>query len=136
MRVAAEFAWRADQKEPALREAIAARALRASFADLPCARAVEFADDAAELAGVDTLVVVRVHELGPNLIATLIPPQWIGWTEVDVLVRAVRPADGAVLLDAHASREQGGPFVLRGIAPLEAELVAALAPLIGGAAVR
>jgi hypothetical protein len=67
---------------------------------------------------------------------TLLPLQWLGWTEVDVQARVLRVRDGAVLLDAHVHRTRGGPFALRGAQTLEGELHAALAAVFLPAAVR
>jgi len=136
LRVTPEFAWRADQKERPRREEIALRALRAELAELPCARGFAFAGEADAASAPDTELSIRLHELGPSFVVTLLPPQWLGWSEVDATLRATRVTDGAVLLDAHVTRRRGGPFALRGEAPLESELRAALAPLLRGAPVR
>jgi len=149
VRVVTAYSWRADQKEVARREEIAARGIRGVLGALPCAEGTrfEFATGAAgwpshpeaqQLAGrsADTAILLRIHELGPNLVVTLLPPQWLGWSEVDVQARVLRVRDGAVLLDAHVHRARGGPFALRGVQPLESELRAALATLFLPAAVR
>jgi hypothetical protein len=62
--VIAETGWRADQKEPAVREAMAERAIALAFAALPCGRLVAITPIAAAPqhtdAAADTLVRVRL----------------------------------------------------------------------------
>jgi hypothetical protein len=135
--VRTELVFRADQKEPDKRAAFAEAAVRDALGALPCARAVDVAPPSASerwsahpeaevLAGLaaaaDTAVLLRLHELGPNLTFTLVPPAWATWTEVDLLARVLDVPSGAVRLDFHRRLERGGPFALRGADRLEGEL--------------
>jgi hypothetical protein len=140
--VRTELAWRSDQKEPERRAAIADAAIRGALGALPCASAVEVAAPArsplwsalpearvlAEIAagGADTALLIRVHELGPLLEISRLPPHWEGHSEVDLLVRVLDTQTGEVRLDAHQHALRGGPFVLRGASVLEGELREAL----------
>lgn len=131
--VATEFAWRGDQKEPARREAMVTRALRDAVAAAPCLASASF--DAR--AGAETLLRVRVYEAGPLLTVGLLPPHWLGFSEVSLAVEArdLR-AGGATRFDAQLRIARGGLFALRGSAAVERDLADAFALLLGEAPVR
>jgi hypothetical protein len=132
--------WRADQKEPQVREAIAEAAIKSSFAGLKCARSVEVrpivgdqtlpeALDMARKAAATTLVVVTVHELGP-IVNLSIPVLWSGWSDVAFEFKAIDLKSGQSILELSRHRRVGGAFDLRGLGPLQAEFEAALMPLL------
>jgi hypothetical protein len=142
-----QVVWRADQKEPEARRAIAEASLRESFAELPCARvpgpgamrgfgdwsARPEADTLRALAaeGVDTAILVRVEELTP-LLAISIPVLWSSYSQVDLRLRVLDTRSGAVRLDVHRGRLRGGAFAVRGTGPLQAEMTTALRGLVEG----
>jgi hypothetical protein len=61
-------AWRADQKEPAAREAIAERGIRRFFAESGCFASAVVTRAGAASASVDRTIVVTVRELGPEVV--------------------------------------------------------------------
>jgi hypothetical protein len=144
-----EAAWRSDQKEVEKRIAMAERAISSAFSDLPCGRLDEpggiraFApwsdrpeSDILSLYAsrkVDTIVLLRLEELTPNLLITLsLPFLWSGNNEADVRVRALATDPARVLLDLRIDRTTGGPFHLRPASWSEPELEAALREVLVG----
>ncbi len=138
-----EVDWRPDQKEKPSREAMARTAIENTFQDFPHGRVTEIRPvaassaaseqarlDEAKAAGVDTVVIVRVAELGPLLYLS-IPVLWSTYSDVKFRLRVVSPASGEVLLDAERQRQVGGPFALRGTGPLTKELEIALREALG-----
>jgi hypothetical protein len=132
--------WRADQKEPAVREAIAEAAINKAFERVPCAQSVtvsairpdtdgEAALAAARASGADTAVQVRIEELGPVAVIS-IPAVWSTWSDVSFNLKAVRLGSGETLLDIGRHRKVGGAFNVRGLAPLQGELETGLRDLI------
>lgn len=131
--IATEFVWRADQKEPALREAIVTNALREAVAHAPCLAGASFGDVAAA----ETRVVVRVYEVGPVLLVGLLPPHWLGFSEIELAVTAHAVVSPRVpLYDAHLRIARGGLFALRGLAAARQDAADAFALLLGNARVR
>ncbi|HEY9898685.1 MAG TPA: hypothetical protein V6D00_05840 [Pantanalinema sp.] len=137
-----ETRWRPDQKEPESRERIARAAIEAVFRDLPASRVAEIRPFArwsatadlglaeARQAGVDTVVTITVEELGPQLYLS-IPVLWSTYSDVRFQLRAVRAQTGETLLDIKHKRLVGGPFELRGVGPLQAEMELALREVLG-----
>jgi hypothetical protein len=132
--------WRADQKEPKVREAIAEAAIKSSFAELSCARSMEIrsiavdqtlpqAFDQARHANATTLVVVTIRELGP-IVNLSFPVLWSGWSDVAFDFKAIDLESGRSVLELSRHRQVGGAFNLRGLGPLQAEFEAALKPLL------
>lgn len=132
--------WRADQKEPAVREAIAQAAINKAFKQVPCAQSVsvsaikpdtdgETALAAARASGADTAVQVRIEELGPIALIS-IPAVWSTWSDVKFNLKAVHLGSGETLLDIARHRKVGGAFNVRGLAPLQGELETGLRDLI------
>jgi len=132
--------WRPDQKEKERREAIAVAAIQSSFAALPCGQVVSIraigpdtqaasALSAAKAAGADTLLTIRVKELGPILIIS-IPALWSTWSDVKFDLKAETLATGAVRMDVARHRKVGGAFAVRGVGPLQQEFETALKGLI------
>lgn len=133
-----ETDWRADQKEPASRAAMAETAIAQAFRDFPHGNVSEIRPiaphdaateparlQAAQAAGNDAVIQIRVSELGPLLLIS-VPVLWSTYSDVKFRLRIVRLADGESLLDVERHRQVGGPFVLRGTAPLAEELEIAL----------
>jgi hypothetical protein len=135
--------WRVDQKEPDVREAIAAKAIAAVAPSISCAvsaRVLPIAADAnasarvaeAKAASASTIIFIRIDELGP--IATLsFPALWSTWSDVKFTLEAVDAATGQVARSIPHRRQKGGAFEVRGLDPLQAEMELALRDVILGA---
>lgn len=134
--------WRPDQKEPPVRERIARAAIEAVFRDLPSGRVAEIRPfepwsasssvslEEARAAGFDTVVSLTVEELGPQLVFS-IPVLWSTYSDIRFQLRAVRTDTGAAIVDVRHRRLVGGPFELRGLGPLQAEMETALREVLG-----
>lgn len=138
-----ETDWRPDQKEKPSREAMAETAIAQTFRDFPHGTVAEIRPVSAYLAdteperlaeakqaGLDTVVIVRVSELGPLLYLS-IPVLWSTYSDVKFRLRLVKLDSGEVLLDAERRRQVGGPFALRGTEPLASEMEIALRDALG-----
>ena len=138
-----ESDWRADQKEKPSREAMAQTAIAQAFKDFPHGTVAEIRPVTAwntsteserlaeaKQAGLDTVVFIRVSELGPLLYLS-IPVLWSTYSDVKFRLRLVNLGSGEVLLDAERHRQVGGPFALRGTEPLAAEMETALRDALG-----
>lgn len=131
--------WRSDQKEPELREDAAARGLERFLAGACCIategverfsgappeddallRSVAAAHPSAQRA-----VLVVVRELGPWLLIGL-PVPVRGGTEVVVEMRVLDVRTQQRLADVRTHWRSGGAFVVKGVASLDQDLVAAL----------
>lgn len=135
--------WRADQKEPQVREAIVMKAVEAVAPAISCASSVKIlsittdanaADRLAEAkaGGATTAIFIRVDELGP--IATLsFPALWSTWSDVKFTLDAVDVQSGANLRSIPHRRQKGGAFEVRGLDPLQHEMELALKDVILGA---
>lgn len=133
--------WRADQKEPQLREAAARKGIERFFAESGCfasARVVESTDRPAPLgrltpaqvrdmaAPAQRAVFVTVRELGPvlKLLSSLALVD--GGTEVVLDLKVVATHTGETLGDFRTHWQNGGPWVFKGVAGLEEDMVSAL----------
>jgi hypothetical protein len=136
--------WRADQKEPEVREAIAMKAIESAFLNSPCAagvRVLPIAPDdlsGARLAqarteGATTAILVRIDELGPIAVLSF-PVLWSTWSDVQFTLDVVDAATGEVLRTIPHRRQKGGAFEMRGLEPLQAEMELALRDVILGVA--
>lgn len=137
-------AWRENQKEAALREEMASRAINHFFKTSPCYSKVDVLNvvdghSAASLSDVEALkfaaaagshydkvVIVRVEELGPLIIIYLSPILWEGGTEVMLRVRALNANTSALETDISIHWKDSGAFVLKGTKTLEQDLQSAL----------
>ncbi|MEQ1784970.1 MAG: hypothetical protein ABMA14_26795 [Hyphomonadaceae bacterium] len=135
--------WRADQKEPEVREAIAMKAIEAVAPGIFCAASVKvlplttnaMAGDslaAAKAEGAKTALFIRVDEFGPIAILSF-PALWSTWSDVKFTLDAVDVATGDVLRSIPHRRQKGGAFEARGLAPLQAEMEQSLKDVILGA---
>ncbi|MEQ1780894.1 MAG: hypothetical protein ABMA14_06010 [Hyphomonadaceae bacterium] len=135
--------WRVDQKEPEVREAIAAKAIEAVAPSISCAasaRVLPIAADANALAklaeakagGATTVVFIRIDELGPIAILSF-PALWSTWSDVKFTLDAVDVGTGQVIRSIPHRRQKGGAFEVRGLDPLRAEMELALRDVILGA---
>lgn len=138
--------WRDNQKEPQLREAMAASGIRAALAEIPCLHVQGLEQvTAAELTAPatawleaarthatlpDRMVLIGVRELGPTL-EIGIPVIVRGGTEVRLDVRVIDVPAGQSLADGQAYWRNGGPWVIKGIKTLESDMAAALRRSLG-----
>jgi hypothetical protein len=142
--------WRPDQKDIPLREAAAQRGIERFFASSGCyasAQVLRTIDDrpAIELSAADVrafaatqpsapsrAVFITVRELGPIVKLFSSPALVEGGTDVVLDIRSTIPATGESLAEFRAHWQNGGPWVLKGVATLEQDigsaLQAALAP--------
>lgn len=142
--VVAETRWRPDQKEPALRQAMAQRAIESAVDLLPCGQVIAVTPIGASsqqtnaemlannaTAKADTLIRVRAEELGPQLIIS-IPVLWRVNSDAKMHVTALDARTGATLLEVEHRRTVGGPFTLRPAAMAEGEFATALRHILVG----
>ncbi len=125
-----ESAWRPDQKEPKKREMMALAEIKSIFQSIPCGHIPKFGGvrdfehwsnmPESELLnkfaqeGVDTLIIIRLEELGPKLNFTFsLPFLWNGANEVDFRVKMLSTKTGTVLYDIRINRRTGGAFNIR-----------------------
>jgi hypothetical protein len=143
-------AWRENQKEVALREEMASRAISRFFTTSPCYAKVEVLKsatgrspialsdgEALKLAATsdnryDKVILVRVEELGPLVIIYPSPVLWEGGTEVVLRVRVLNARTSALEADVTSHWKNSGAFVLKGIKTLEQDMQAALASVFMG----
>ena len=146
-------AWRDNQKQVALREEMASRAISQFFDTSSCYSKVEVLKLAAgrEAVGlsdvealkfaastgrqVDHVIFLRVEELGPLVMIHLSPVLWEGGTEVVLRVRVLNANTSALEADITTHWKDSGPFVLKGTRTLEQDLKAALASIFMGSSV-
>jgi len=133
--------WRADQKEPELREAAAHRGLEDFFSRTNClsvvaterlspGQALPDDEEVVRLAArrgtlPDRIVLVAVRELGPKLTIG-IPVIVEGGTEVLIDVRVLDPVPPRALADVQTLWRNGGTFVVKGVKTLDRDMSAAL----------
>ena len=135
-------AWRTDQKEPEQREALAEKTIKEFFETKLCfepiliSRAIaghdallstdtEAISKASEL-GVDKILIMRIEELGPNLILYLSPILWQTKNEVLLHVRMINPKTENLEAAVTTHWARGGPFTFLGAGSLSTDLSGAL----------
>ena len=134
--------WRADQKEPQVREAIAQKAIEAVAPALSCAASVEvlsISADAqaaesiasAKAGGAQTALLIRINELGPVTIISF-PALWSTYSDVQFTLDAIDVTTGETLRSIPHQRRKGGAFEVRGLDPLQGEMEQALKDVILG----
>jgi len=130
-------AWRADQKETARREDIAAKGIEDFFRSDPyCSvqtisrtlngRDILLMSDKDILASsphdVDKVHIIRLEELGPVFILYLSPILWTSDLNIQLRVRTLNARTGSLESDVTAHWRKGGPFNLRGTRGLSPDL--------------
>ena len=134
--------WRVDQKEPAVREAIAQKAIDAVAPGIPCAASVSvlpIAPDAqsadrlakARADGAATALLIRIDELGPITIISF-PALWSTYSDVQFTLEAIDTQTDEILRSIPHHRRKGGAFEVRGLDPLQDEMEQALKDVILG----
>ena len=136
--------WRPDQKNVPFREAAAQRGIERFFSTSKCFarfRIIRKIGDresidlppleASALAGVlgstpSQLLFITVRELGPivKLFSSLALVE--GGTDVVLEIRAVSPSTGQTMANFTAHWQNGGPWVIKGVATLEQDMASAL----------
>lgn len=134
--------WRPDQKEPAAREAAARRGIETFFEQSRCFASVQVLkkrddgdltlDDLSALARkaqppASRVLTVTVRELGPVLKVFDSLALLEGGTEVVFDLRSFDVASGRLTSDFEAHWQRGGPWVVKGVGSLDADMRAALA---------
>jgi hypothetical protein len=135
--------WRADQKEPALREAAAVRGMQDFFDSTPCVKKVDIrrlTGDASvatasdgellRLAGsampdADRVLFIVLRELGPRLVvgsSAIVE----GGTEVVVDLRVLDSRRATSLANVRTHWRNGGAFVIKGVQSLDKDMSSAL----------
>jgi hypothetical protein len=131
--------WRADQKEPQVREELAQKGIKRFIERHACLNVKEFEFlsagpeqysnqtlvQQATQAGADQIVLVVVRELGPKLLIG-VPYIVKGGTEVVIEVRVLSAATSAPMAEMRTHWENGGTFVVKGLWTLEEDMSAAL----------
>jgi len=141
-------AWRDNQKEPSKREALAARGIEEFFSSNPrwetlrisksvVGRDALLASDTeavseAKTAGADRVLIIRIEELGPNVMVYLSPILWQTQNEVLLHVRAINCQTGQVEADVSTRWVRGGPFTVIGADSLPIDLAGALKAVFFG----
>jgi len=143
-----ETAWRSDQKEPDVRRSMALGIIEKSFQNIPCGKISapggirEFSNWSSRpetsllqqfsAEGVDTIILLRIEELTPQLYITFsLPFLWAGSNEADFHIRVLSAGTGDVLTDMRVRRSTGGPFNIRPAEWSKDELDAALDEIMG-----
>lgn len=133
--------WRADQKEPALREAAAEHGIRdflsrsaclavTGLHRLPAGASLPTDDELLRKAASVTppperVVLIVVRELGPRF-AIGLPVIVEGGTEVVIDVRVLDTRTSQSVADTRTLWRHGGTFVVKGVETLEQDMSAAL----------
>lgn len=133
-------AWRLDQKEREDRRQKASQGITDFFAHQKCFSSVEIRPEISgeepmllsdteisRLAStnenaVDTVILIRVEELGPLLIFYLSPILWEGGSEVVVSIRVLDLKTQQLVAHTHVQRRDTGAFILRGTGNLSQDL--------------
>jgi hypothetical protein len=136
--------WRPDQKNVPLREASAQRGIELFFSESGCYsktdvlrpvpqdRAGAISDEEAlglaanHPSAPSRLIVITVRELGPVVKLFGFPALVEGGTEVVLELRALDVTNGRLLANFRSHWQNGGAFVIKGVASLEQDMRAAL----------
>jgi hypothetical protein len=136
--------WRPDQKEVPLREAAAQRGIEQFFSTSECfakVRVIRKVGDREsidlppeEVPGLaatyestpDQVLFITVRELGPIVKIFSSPALLEGGTDVVLEFRTVSPATGQTSANFTAHWQNGGPWVIKGVATLEQDIASAL----------
>jgi hypothetical protein len=136
--------WRPDQKEVPRREAAAQHGIEQFFSTSECfakVRVIRKIGDResielppAEVPGLaatygsdpSQFLFITVRELGPIVKIFSSLALVAGGTEVVLGIRAVSPSTGQITADFTAHWQNGGPWVIKGVATLEQDMASAL----------
>ncbi len=133
--------WRADQKEPPLRESVALRGIQDFLSHtsclavsgvhrLPSEDVLRSDEELMRMASSlptkpERVLFIVVRELGPRLTVG-IPIIVEGGTEVLIDVRVLDPQSSAPLANSRTFWRNGGTFVIKGVKTLDQDMSAAL----------
>lgn len=122
-------AWRADQKDPEGRRALAMQAMARAMTSMPCIRSLTLG---APSGATETRVEITLREFGPELILS-VPVIWTSRSHVDASIRVTDLRSGRVLFAASEDRREGGAFAIRPLGAVGGTFEAMLAEwFIGG----
>jgi len=143
-------AWRADQKEIEKREDMAEKAITDFFLSQECLSTLSISKTLSELDAmtlsdveiiktsqndfkdVEKIFVIRVEELGPNIMIYLSPILWETRNDVFFNIRVLDVKTGRLEANISTHWEHGGPFTLFGARSLSADFSRALTELFFG----
>jgi hypothetical protein len=87
---------------------------------------------AARRRGADRLFLIRIEELGPNLMIYLSPILWETNNEVLLRLRSIAVTSGETEADITTHWLRGGPFTAHGAKELPVDLDGALSSVVAG----
>jgi len=136
--------WRPDQKNVLRREAFAQLGIEKFFSTSDCFAKVKITRKVGDRESIDLppaevpglaatyasdpghVLFITVRELGPivKLFSSLALVE--GGTDVVLEIRTVSPATGQITADFTAHWQNGGPWVIKGVASLEQDMASAL----------
>jgi len=118
--------WRPDQKDVAERDAAEWQGIQRYFVRSRCKAEIRNTGTVpADTKAFGRIVVLTVRELGP-VVRIGTPSLLEGGTEVVVDVKALNNVTGARLADLRMHWKDGGPFVIKGVGTLAADMAEAL----------
>jgi hypothetical protein len=143
-----DSAWRHDQKEVELRERIFTEGLAEFFRENDCIRTTkisrtigsksvsmstyaELTSD-ANASGAAKTIIMRIEELGPNLMLYLSPILWQTKNEVLLRVTVIDTKTGSIDTDTASHWFRGGPFTVLGTGSLNRDLRGTLKAMFHG----
>ena len=135
-------AWRTDQKEPVQRGALAEKTIKKFFESKPCFEVVSISKTISEreallatdmdtisettILGADKILIIRIEELGPNLILYLSPILWQTKNEVLFHIRMINRKTESLEASVTTHWTRGGPFTFLGAGSLPTDLLGSL----------
>lgn len=141
-------AWRGNQKEVVRRSVIAEEYIEVFFRSNDCFDTLEISKivngkdvllvtdseiiNRAVSKGADRAYVIRLEELGPNLMLYLSPILWQTQNEVLLRLRSINVGMGSLEADITAHWFRGGPFTIHGANSLPIDLYGVLASIFYG----
>jgi hypothetical protein len=144
-----DTAWRRNQKEIERREKILAEGIGSFFGKIQCIKTIkisrtvgnkpvsmcsdmEIVSDARSV-DADKAIVMRIEELGPNLMLSLPPVLWQTKNEVMLRTKVLDSRKEIIETDTTTHWYRGGPFMLLGTDSLQKDLDGTLDVLFHGA---
>jgi hypothetical protein len=121
--------WRPDQKDVAEREAAAWQGIQQFFVRSSCFGTAEIRSAEAipaETSAFGRVIAVTVRELGP-VVRIGSPSLLEGGTEAVLEIKVLDGRTRETLADQRVHWQNGGPFVVKGVATLQEDMAAALA---------
>jgi hypothetical protein len=120
--------WRPDQKDVVARETAAWQGIQKFFIGSSCFGGAEIREGGsppADTSSYGRVVLVTVRELGP-IVRIGSPSVLEGGTEVVIETKVLDGRSRQTLADLRTHWQNGGPFVVKGVATLEQDMRSAL----------